>query len=98
MYPKSLNRHLLRMKAAGALDGLPAYWPHLTRAVAGNYLEGRLDIPAAQARRDPDNVKAEALAHLAQGVHHNLQSGPMNGRSGILTNGSFARKKRSVDA
>jgi hypothetical protein len=47
VYPNSLNRHLLRMKADGKLDGLPGYWPHLTRSVAGNYLDGRPDIPPA---------------------------------------------------
>jgi hypothetical protein len=45
VFPNSLNRHLLRMKKAGVLDGLPDYWPHLTRSVVGNYLDGRPDIP-----------------------------------------------------
>jgi hypothetical protein len=50
VYPTSLNRHLLRMKADGKLDGLPPYWPHLTRSVVGNYLENRQDVtPAASS-------------------------------------------------
>lgn len=47
VYPNSLNRHLLRMRADKKLEGLPDYWPHLTRSVVGNYLEDRPDIPAA---------------------------------------------------
>jgi hypothetical protein len=46
VYPNSLNRHLLRMRKAGKLDGLPDYWPHLTRSAAGNYLDNRPDVPS----------------------------------------------------
>src|ERR1700692_3446723 len=47
VYPNSLNRHLLRMRADKKLEGLPDFWPHLTRSVVGNYLEDRPDIPPA---------------------------------------------------
>jgi hypothetical protein len=47
VYPNSLNRHLLRMRDDGKLDGLPAFWLHLTRSVAGNYLDNRPDVPPA---------------------------------------------------
>jgi hypothetical protein len=39
VYPNSLNRHLLRMRDAGALDGLPYFSLHLARTVMGNFLE-----------------------------------------------------------
>lgn len=45
VYPNSLNRYLLRMRKAGKLDGLPDYWPHLTRSAAGNYLDNWPDVP-----------------------------------------------------
>jgi hypothetical protein len=46
VYPNSLNRCLQRMKDDKKLEGLPDYWPHLTRSVAGNYLENRTDVAA----------------------------------------------------
>lgn len=39
VYPNSLNRHLSRMRAAEALDGLPYFSLHLARTVMGNFLE-----------------------------------------------------------
>jgi hypothetical protein len=39
VYPNSLNRHLLRMREAKALDGLPYFSLHLARTVMGNFLE-----------------------------------------------------------
>jgi hypothetical protein len=34
------------MRKAGKLDGLPDYWPHLTRSAAGNYLDNWPDVPS----------------------------------------------------
>lgn len=39
VYPNSLNRHLLRMRAAKALDGLPYFSLHLARSVMTNFLD-----------------------------------------------------------
>lgn len=39
VYPNSLNRHLLRMRAAGDLDGLPYFSLHLARTVMTNFLD-----------------------------------------------------------
>lgn len=45
VYANSINRHLQRMRAAGCLKDLPAYWPHLTRTVIGNFLENCPGMP-----------------------------------------------------
>ncbi|SFV18294.1 hypothetical protein SAMN05192541_13411 [Bradyrhizobium arachidis] len=39
IYPNSLNRHLQRMRAAGALKGLPLFNPHLVRSPVGDFIE-----------------------------------------------------------
>jgi hypothetical protein len=39
VYPNSLNRHLLRMREAKALDGLPYFSLHLARSVMANFLD-----------------------------------------------------------
>jgi hypothetical protein len=39
VYPNSLNRHLQRMKKAGDLNDIPAFWLHLIRSVAGIFLD-----------------------------------------------------------
>jgi hypothetical protein len=42
VYPNSLNRHLLRMRAAGALDGLPYFSLHLVRSAMGDYIADKV--------------------------------------------------------
>jgi hypothetical protein len=39
VYPNSLNRHLLRMREAGAMKGLPYFSLHLARSVMANFLD-----------------------------------------------------------
>ena len=39
VYPNSLNRHLARMREAGALDALPYFSLHLARSVMANFLD-----------------------------------------------------------
>lgn len=38
IYPNSINRHLQRMRADGALDGLPLFNPHLVRSPVGDFI------------------------------------------------------------
>lgn len=38
VYPNSLNRHVARMRAAGALDGLPHFSLHLVRSAMGDHI------------------------------------------------------------
>ncbi|MGY4349107.1 hypothetical protein ACVWXM_005600 [Bradyrhizobium sp. GM7.3] len=47
VYPNSLNRHLLRMRKDGALDGLPYFSLHLARAAMTKFLEKRINPVAA---------------------------------------------------
>ena len=42
VYPNSLNRYLQRMRADGALDGLPLFNPHLVRSAMGNFIEEKV--------------------------------------------------------
>jgi hypothetical protein len=49
IYPNSLNRHIARMRADGALAGMPYFSLHLVRSAQGDYI--------ASAR--PDSSKAE---------------------------------------
>jgi hypothetical protein len=42
VYPNSLNRHLLRMRKAKALDGLPYFSLHLARSVMANFLDKKV--------------------------------------------------------
>ncbi|GLH79776.1 hypothetical protein SSBR45G_46850 [Bradyrhizobium sp. SSBR45G] len=47
VYPNSINRHLQRMRAAGALDGLPLFNPHLVRSPVGDYIEDKVNGAAS---------------------------------------------------
>jgi hypothetical protein len=47
VYPNSLNRHLARMRAAGALDGLPYFSLHLARSVMANFLDSSVSPVAS---------------------------------------------------
>lgn len=47
VYPNSLNRHLQRMRAAGALDGIPLFNPHLVRSPVADLIEDRVSGAAA---------------------------------------------------
>ncbi|WP_027568249.1 hypothetical protein [Bradyrhizobium sp. URHA0013] len=42
VYPNSLNRHIQRMRAADALDGLPHFSLHLVRSAMGDYIAERV--------------------------------------------------------
>lgn len=42
VYPNSLNRHIARMRAAGALDGLPHFSLHLVRSAMGDYIAAKV--------------------------------------------------------
>lgn len=42
VYPNSLNRYLQRMRAAGALKGLPLFNPHLVRSAMGGFIEDKV--------------------------------------------------------
>ncbi|MBR0914659.1 hypothetical protein [Bradyrhizobium japonicum] len=60
VYPNSLNRHLLRMRRDGALDGLPYFSLHLARAAMTKFLEKRISPVAASlvlAHSLPDSDK-----------------------------------------
>jgi hypothetical protein len=87
VYPNSLNRHLLRMKKAGALDGLPDYWPHLTRSVVGNYLDGRKDVPPA--------ASSLMLGHALPG---DVEPAAPTTRKFYLTNQRMAEKAVAMEA
>jgi hypothetical protein len=65
VYPNSLNRHLLRMRSDRKLKGLPDYWPHLTRSVAGNYLDGRPDVPASASSLMLGNARPSSVEDAA---------------------------------
>lgn len=47
VYPNSLNRHLLRMREAKALDGLPYFSLHLARSVMTNFLDAKVSPVAS---------------------------------------------------
>ncbi|MBN9602087.1 MAG: hypothetical protein J0G33_04070 [Afipia felis] len=47
VFPNSLNRHLLRMRAAKALDGLPYFSLHLARSVMTNFLDAKISPVAS---------------------------------------------------
>lgn len=47
IYPNSLNRYLQRMRADGALDGLPLFNPHLVRSPMGDLIAGKVSGVAA---------------------------------------------------
>lgn len=47
VYPNSLNRHLLRMRGAGVLDGLPYFSLHLARSVMANFLDKKVSPTAS---------------------------------------------------
>lgn len=47
VYPNSLNRHLLRMRASGALDGMPYFSLHLARSVMSDFVETHVSPVAA---------------------------------------------------
>lgn len=42
VYPNSLNRHIQRMRDAGALDGLPYFSLHLVRSAMGDYIADKV--------------------------------------------------------
>jgi hypothetical protein len=58
VYPNSLNRHLIRMREAGAINGLPYFSRHLVRAaicasvVTVFMLRAVLDLAAAMISFD----------------------------------------------
>jgi hypothetical protein len=87
VYANSLNRHLLRMKAAEKLDGLPDYWPHLTRSVVSNYLAGRQDIPPA--------ASSLMLGHALPG---DVEPAAPTTRKFYLTNQRMAEKAVAMKA
>jgi hypothetical protein len=65
VYPNSLNRHLQRMKAAGALKDLPDFWLHLIRTVAANFLDNVKGLSSVAsslmlAHKIPADAKDEA--------------------------------------
>jgi hypothetical protein len=65
VYPNSLNRHLQRMKKAGDLNDIPAFWLHLIRTVAGNFLSSVKGLPGEAsslmlAHKIPADAKDEA--------------------------------------
>ena len=47
VYPNSLNRYLQRMRADGALDGLPLFNPHLVRSAMSDFIEDKVSGVAA---------------------------------------------------
>ncbi len=47
VFPNSLNRHLLRMRKAKALDGLPYFSLHLARTVMANFLDSKVSPVAS---------------------------------------------------
>jgi hypothetical protein len=65
VYPNSLNRHLQRMKGAGDLKDIPAFWLHLIRTVAANFLDNVKGLPSSAsslmlAHKIPADAKDEA--------------------------------------
>jgi len=65
VYPNSLNRHLQRMKEAGDLKDIPAFWLHLIRSVAGNFLDNVKGLSSVAsslmlAHTIPKDLKDEA--------------------------------------
>ena len=65
VYPNSLNRHMQRMRRAGDLNGVPDFWLHLIRTVAGNYLDKVKGLPSVAsslmlAHKIPADTEGEA--------------------------------------
>src|SRR6202012_1582353 len=62
IFPNSLNRHILRMRDAGVLDGLPYWAPHLTRSAMGDFIAERVSgvvsslVPAHTLPADADEA------------------------------------------
>ena len=69
VYPNSLNRHLLRMRKDGALDGLPYFSLHLVRAAMGDFVEDKVNgvtsslVLAHTLPRDDDEAAPTTKAY-----------------------------------
>jgi hypothetical protein len=69
VYPNSLNRHLLRMRKDGALDGLPYFSLHLVRAAMGDFVEDKVNgvtsslVLAHTLPRDEDEAAPTTKAY-----------------------------------
>jgi hypothetical protein len=69
VYPNSLNRHIQRMREAGALDGLPYFSPHLVRSAMGDYIAEHVSGVVSSlvlAHELPDKEKDEAAPTTRQ--------------------------------
>ncbi len=69
IYPNSLNRHIQRMREAGALDGLPHFSPHLVRSAMGDFIAEKVSGVVSSlvlAHELPDKEKDEAAPTTRQ--------------------------------